>query len=592
MLLSSLILTLITPTRVRCSGHQDVPPDAFHESLTLHPLPDGKLSVLFEFTTHFSSPFLSSELTRSHHSLTPPSLLLPLGQNDVAELTVSFTSGQWDRRRSGQAGPLAYDAGGGGGEVRGWIKDYGSMEELAGSDSGRQKLINRNDRRRTAITHALGGLFCAGLGPSEEGEVAGTFGAIFPPHGKLQNYTHFFLPRPTETLCTENLTPFLSLLPSKGLSGLSSLLAQPGIIFSWGFKTEGIEVIMPMDGQQGQWRGWWEGVVDLIPVKGRRDRAFSISRLFHKTLPRPFVEADSSIMRLILPAEKMSVKPSGEVRREWVDGQLTEVMEWDLLDPTITGEDVTFTWDGEGEFQYPWTFHTPPMSVSRTATDLVAQDGTFLIRVENHAETERRTIYSELWPQWVKPWLHEISLYAEDESKARPDLLTNLEYHPAYPPRGSTTTLHFHLTVPAHSVLLLRIPFTKLTLKYTEHRPDAERGREIPSGILTLLDVVGEDASSQTDTSSIPVGHVDPRWSGRKRIYTSRLLLDVPTPDFSMPYNVIIMSCTVMAVFFGLMQGTLTRRVGFVEVPMELAPSLELKVDDTSVEIAVEGLKT
>lgn len=27
--------------------------DTFHESLTLHPLPDGKLSVLFEFTTHF-----------------------------------------------------------------------------------------------------------------------------------------------------------------------------------------------------------------------------------------------------------------------------------------------------------------------------------------------------------------------------------------------------------------------------------------------------------------------------------------------------------------------------------------------------------
>lgn len=28
--------------------------DTFHESLTLHPLPDGKLSVLFEFTTQFS----------------------------------------------------------------------------------------------------------------------------------------------------------------------------------------------------------------------------------------------------------------------------------------------------------------------------------------------------------------------------------------------------------------------------------------------------------------------------------------------------------------------------------------------------------
>lgn len=30
--------------------------DTFHESLTVHPLPDGKLSVLFEFTTYFSEP--------------------------------------------------------------------------------------------------------------------------------------------------------------------------------------------------------------------------------------------------------------------------------------------------------------------------------------------------------------------------------------------------------------------------------------------------------------------------------------------------------------------------------------------------------
>lgn len=99
-------------------------------------------------------------------------------------------------------------------------------------------------------------------------------------------------------------------------------------------------------------------------------------------------------------------------------------------------------------------------------------------------------------------------------------------------------------------------------LKYTEHRPDAERGIEIPSGILTLLDLEGEEANEQTEESN-----TDPKRSGRNRIYTTRLLLDVPTPDFSMPYNVIIMSSTVMAIFFGLMQGTLTRRWGFVQVP-------------------------
>jgi phosphatidylinositol glycan class T len=106
----------------------------------------------------------------------------------------------------------------------------------------------------------------------------------------------------------------------------------------------------------------------------------------------------------------------------------------------------------------------------------------------------------------------------------------------------------------------IRIPYTKLTLKYTEHRPDAERGIEIPSGVLTLLDVQGEEGVPPDPESA------DPLKTGRRHVYTRRLLMDMPTPDFSMPYNVIIMSSTVMAVFFGLMHGALTRRWGWVEL--------------------------
>jgi phosphatidylinositol glycan class T len=106
-------------------------------------------------------------------------------------------------------------------------------------------------------------------------------------------------------------------------------------------------------------------------------------------------------------------------------------------------------------------------------------------------------------------------------------------------------------------------------LKYTEHRPDAERGREISSGVLTLLDLV--DKADFLDSTP------DVLRSDRTRIYTPRLLLDVPTPDFSMPYNVIIMSSTVMAVFFGMMHGSLTRRWGWIQLPKTAAVVVEGK---------------
>jgi phosphatidylinositol glycan class T len=203
----------------------------------------------------------------------------------------------------------------------------------------------------------------------------------------------------------------------------------------------------------------------------------------------------------------------------------------------------------------------------------------FAITIRNEGDESREAIYSELWPWWVKGWLHEIQVRdAEQLSRGKltgslwnrhgadtagkAELISDIHYDPSTPPSTSTTTLHLSLTLPPRSELTLTIPFTKLTLKYTEHRPDAERGVEIPSGTLTLLDLLPESDAAEGHTST-----KHPRRSGRTRIYTNRLLLDVPTPDFSMPYNVIIMSSTVMAVFFGLMQGTLTRTWSYVQLP-------------------------
>lgn len=50
----SYFLSVLSIAGLASSQPTNPPPDTFHESLTLHPLPDGKLSVLFEFTTHFS----------------------------------------------------------------------------------------------------------------------------------------------------------------------------------------------------------------------------------------------------------------------------------------------------------------------------------------------------------------------------------------------------------------------------------------------------------------------------------------------------------------------------------------------------------
>ncbi|GLT62377.1 hypothetical protein SLA2020_350210 [Shorea laevis] len=44
--------------------------------------------------------------------------------------------------------------------------------------------------------------------------------------------------------------------------------------------------------------------------------------------------------------------------------------------------------------------------------------------------------------------------------------------------------------------------------------------------------------------------------------YTEVLLVPLTTPDFSMPYNVITITCTVFALYFGSLVNVLRRRVG------------------------------
>jgi phosphatidylinositol glycan class T len=58
----------------------------------------------------------------------------------------------------------------------------------------------------------------------------------------------------------------------------------------------------------------------------------------------------------------------------------------------------------------------------------------------------------------------------------------------------------------------------------------------------------------------------------RRGVYvrTTSLLLPLPTPDFSMPYNVIILTSTVMALGFGSIFNILVRRFAAVH---EVAPS-------------------
>lgn len=106
------------------------------------------------------------------------------------------------------------------------------------------------DDRWQGVRNALAGLFCASLGSLDEQRTTSPR-STFPPEGALPDWG---LPHElrhashaSEHVCTENLTPFLKLLPCKSRSGLAMLL-NPHRIFDADWHGIGLHVLWRPEG--------------------------------------------------------------------------------------------------------------------------------------------------------------------------------------------------------------------------------------------------------------------------------------------------------------------------------------------------------
>jgi len=107
--------------------------------------------------------------------------------------------------------------------------------------------------RWITLNNALSGLFCASLNFIDSTRTTRPVNT-FEPAGDHSNASlanlhllHGTLPR--EVVCTENLTPFLKLLPCKGKAGISSLLDGHKLFdASWQSMAIDVRPVCPSDG--------------------------------------------------------------------------------------------------------------------------------------------------------------------------------------------------------------------------------------------------------------------------------------------------------------------------------------------------------
>ena len=130
-------------------------------------------------------------------------------------------------------------------------------------------------------------------------------------------------------------------------------------------------------------------------------------------------------------------------------------------------------------------------------------------------------------------------------------VISHLTYIPAIA-HGRPTTLQALVRLPPRATVQLSMEVAKAFLCYTEHPPDAQCGWDLPPAVLVPVNISAplDQSGIHGASAFVPTG---------SRVYTNTLLVDLAMPDFSMPYNVIIFTCTLVAGIFGTVFNTLTR---------------------------------
>lgn len=535
----------------------------YFEQLNLTPLPLGSLLASFEFRSNESLSAYQSQNFRYF----PRSLGQVLQSTDTKELHLRFTTGRWDTETWGARPWNGTKEGGTGVELWAWIESDTEHEAM---------------RKWLALNQALSGLFCASLNFVDETRT--TKPALsFQPRGTHDNSSNLHLLHgvlPGEVVCTENLTPFIKLLPCKGKAGISSLLDGHKVFdSSWQSMSIDFRPQCP-PGQECLIEIYQTIDMVLNIARAKRPQSDPIPRpvqphelICDETKPYHNHETCFPIDALETPAWSLNDvfgrQAAGSCPLAELEGP--EAKSICLNIPHSQG-----VWIGAGGFEVrsppgipekrcyqlvngePFDFDMPKTSVrthqqlavgselikvERTMTGHGAAQGGMRTVLTNSLDASVDLVMFESLPWFLRPYMHTLTATMSASSKDV-DVVKDIYYRPAID-RYRGSQIELLLSIPPLTSITLTYSFEKSILRYTEYPPDANRGFIVAPAVIRILN----------QTSPVYVR-------------TTSLLLSLPTPDFSMPYNVIILTSTVMALAFGSIFNILVRRfVGLEEVP-------------------------
>lgn len=519
--------------------------DGYAERLELRPLQGNVVLASFAFSNSEYFPRILRKMMRGKR-----------------ELHVRFSQGRWQEKSWGIPPKDGYMAGGTGVEVWAWVeRDHGLQHWRS-------------------LTNQLAGLFCASINTLDETRAVCPL-LSFHPLGNYSDLGDLQLYRgslPREPVCTENLTPFLKLLPCKGIAGVASLLdghklfdsvwqsmavdvwtechdgqcslrmtqqvdMAIGVERSLLLQHSAVPYSLPLDKLACDTEKVFESAEACYPRENARDLQWTLRDIFGKSIqgrcPVSRTSNTEGDVCLSMPKEHNVISD----QENSLDNSAQEVTFEESDDFVrkcfaIKGDSTLNIGVDGADHASTIPVLRPPIDVHRSLSGYGSERGGMRVVISNIHSEAVNIVYLESLPWYLKPYLHTLTTTVSGVSKSHDVLITNIYYRPALD-RERGTLLEMSLTIPPESTVVFAYEFEKAILRYTEYPPDANRGFDIAPAVVTIKGLGSLGGDIQLRTTSV--------------------LLSLPTPDFSMPYNVIILTSTVVALAFGSVFNLLVR---------------------------------
>lgn len=457
---------------------------------------------------------------------------------------VSLTNGLWRHEVWG----FPIESAGSGAELYVWFSKTLSQDKL--------------NQQWIELSEALSGLLCASFSFVGESNTISPHFSFKPLSSSNQpNMNSSFIrytSLPREVVCTENLTPWKKLLPCNSKEGFMSLLnAQQ--IYSTNYHSLGIHVrqLCLDDACSGLILESKQTVNLVHDMRLFGGSDWSIRKLFGQGLNGACLMSSSSKIFVDITDKNFDIspKPRNTIKSKR-GGSESLYAEYDVKKLTQVNKMMNIAIVNKQQKQIS-IISPPPLYVKRFLQGTGKEHGKIINQITNSHWSSLNIIIMENIPWFVPIYLHSLKLRV-GKKDIRP---TVIKYIPGEQ-RKRPYHLEVAMNIPARSTLEMSIEFDYIFLKWQEYPPDAHHGHYIGAAVIsTLLPVAQNYTSIPIDTSLFEESFNATRQSYFLRIHTEALLINLPTPDFSMPYNVICLACTVVALAFGPLHNMTTKRL-------------------------------